>query len=214
MDEKPSLYRRFRWLVRGVLRRTYRFGVFYLPSRNELPHLLNNMGLVGEGAEIGVLAGVFSEMILAAWRGRRLYCVDPWRQFAKEERTDQVWADTSQEKQDELYRQTVERLRPFGDRAEAVRATSEEAAARFRDGQLDFVYIDAQHHYEAVKQDIALWHPKVKKGGIICGHDYRDASTPDSHIGVKSAVDEFLAETGLRMVTSAEKDWPSWFVFV
>ncbi|NOZ20548.1 MAG: class I SAM-dependent methyltransferase [Planctomycetes bacterium] len=212
MDENPSLFQRLRWLVRGALRNTYRLGVFYLRSRNELPHLLNRRGLVGEGAEIGVNVGFFSEKILADWRGSKLYCVDPWREFPQEEYTDR--ANVSQEKQDELYQQTVERLKPFGDRVELMRTTSEEAAKAFEDGQLDFVYIDAQHHYEAVKEDIALWYPKVRKGGILCGHDYLDGHVRDCLIGVKSAVDEFIGETGLKLVVSAEKDWPSWFVFV
>jgi predicted O-methyltransferase YrrM len=41
----------------------------------------------------------------------------------------------------------------------------------FKDGSLDLVFIDADHIYEFVKKDIQEWYPKVKKGGIICGHD-------------------------------------------
>jgi len=36
----------------------------------------------------------------------------------------------------------------------------------------DFVFIDADHTYESVKKDILAWYPKVKKGGIIAGHNY------------------------------------------
>jgi len=39
--------------------------------------------------------------------------------------------------------------------------------------ELDLVYIDANHDYDNVKRDIACWYPKVRKGGIMCGHDYR-----------------------------------------
>ncbi len=49
---------------------------------------------------------------------------------------------------------------------------SEEACKHFDDEFFDLVYIDAQHDYEDVKQDIKLWLPKVKKGGVIAGHDY------------------------------------------
>ena len=48
---------------------------------------------------------------------------------------------------------------------------SETAASICRDGILDFVFIDADHQYESIKQDIELWLPKVKKGGILAGHD-------------------------------------------
>ncbi len=44
-------------------------------------------------------------------------------------------------------------------------------AEEFNDGAFDFVYIDADHSYEAVKRDIAAWLPKIKPGGIIAGHD-------------------------------------------
>lgn len=49
---------------------------------------------------------------------------------------------------------------------------SEEACKHFDDEFFDLVYIDAQHEYEDVKQDIEIWLPKVKKNGIIAGHDY------------------------------------------
>jgi len=49
--------------------------------------------------------------------------------------------------------------------------TSESAARIFKDGILDLVFIDADHSYGSIKQDIELWLPKVKAGGILCGHD-------------------------------------------
>ena len=48
---------------------------------------------------------------------------------------------------------------------------SETAASIFADEILDFVFIDANHLYPSIKQDIEMWLPKVKKGGILCGHD-------------------------------------------
>jgi len=50
--------------------------------------------------------------------------------------------------------------------------SSVEAARRYEDESLDFVYIDADHSYNAIKADIAAWLPKVKQGGILGGHDY------------------------------------------
>lgn len=65
--------------------------------------------------------------------------------------------------------------------------TSRAWADVWPDHDLDLVFIDAEHTYDAVRQDISLWIPKVKKGGIICGDDYY----PDGNFpGVKSAVDE------------------------
>lgn len=45
-------------------------------------------------------------------------------------------------------------------------------ASNLMDESIDLVFIDAQHAYEYVKQDLDAWFPKIKKGGIIAGHDY------------------------------------------
>ena len=200
-------------VIKKVLRSTYRFGSPYVYNREELPHLLNAHGLVGEGAEIGVRTGDFSRHILEHWKGRLLHSIDPWREFDEQEYDD--IANVRQAEQDRRYERTVEKLAHFGDRSHIVRSTSAEAATQFADGELDFVYIDAQHHYEAVKEDIALWRPKVKPGGILAGHDYLDGHIEDVGLfGVKSAVDEFANEVNGRLVVSHERQFPSWFVFV
>jgi predicted O-methyltransferase YrrM len=55
---------------------------------------------------------------------------------------------------------------------EAVVRPSVEAAGLVADGSCDFVFIDADHTYEAVRADIAAWRSKVKAGGILAGHDW------------------------------------------
>jgi predicted O-methyltransferase YrrM len=67
-----------------------------------------------------------------------------------------------------------------------IKSISWDAANLFKDNSIDFVFIDADHSYESVTKDINSWLPKIKKGGIISGHDY--FTSP----GVKSAVDELL----------------------
>lgn len=49
---------------------------------------------------------------------------------------------------------------------------SNEASSMYKDGILDFVYIDADHHFDNVVNDIKCWLPKVKKGGFLGGHDF------------------------------------------
>lgn len=67
---------------------------------------------------------------------------------------------------------------------ETIKSLSHEAAARFEDGSVDCLFIDAGHSYEAVKKDIEMWLPKMKKGGLISGHDYT------AWKGVNQAVNE------------------------
>ena len=67
--------------------------------------------------------------------------------------------------------------------------SSLEAVKFYDDNSLDFVFIDAEHSYESVIQDIQAWLPKIKKGGILAGDDYLKV-----HPGVIKAVDEIFGE--------------------
>ncbi len=60
----------------------------------------------------------------------------------------------------------------YGKYITEVKGYSDKSAAQFEDGYFDFVFIDADHEQEQVKRDIYAWLPKVRKGGIISGHDY------------------------------------------
>jgi len=49
--------------------------------------------------------------------------------------------------------------------------TSDRAAELVGDASLDLVFIDGDHSYEQTLRDIRNWLPKVRPGGILCGHD-------------------------------------------
>jgi hypothetical protein len=182
----------------------------FIWTRYEFPFILNAMGLVGEGAEVGIFRGSYSTYCLTHWKGRLLHSIDPWRYFPGGEYTDIT--NSEDEAQQQLYEGVRRRLARFGDRSRIVRDASPQAAANFRDGQLDYVFIDAQHHYEAVRADLRGWFGKVRRGGILAGHDYLDGVLPEGIFGVKRAVDEFAAETGLAVHVSREKQWKSYFI--
>lgn len=71
-------------------------------------------------------------------------------------------------------------------RAAIMRSGSPASTRSFKDGELAFVFIDADHSFDGVKEDIAAWWPKVKPGGVLAGHDYSEADWP----GVVKAVRE------------------------
>lgn len=198
--------------IREVVRRSYKRGLFYVRSRGELPYILNVRRLVGEGAEIGVHKGSNSEYLLSYWKGNKLYSIDSWLESERDVSVEGICV--TQSEHDAICVVAREKLARFGARSAVVRQSSRSAAAMFKDGQLDFVYIDALHYYEDVSEDIALWFPKVRKGGIFAGHDYLDGGTFHYAYGVKSAVDEFKRASGLRLTVSRERDWPSWFFIV
>jgi hypothetical protein len=70
-----------------------------------------------------------------------------------------------------------------------IEMTSAEAATTLapisRHRPADMIFIDADHSYEAVKDDILNWRPHLRRGGLLCGHDCDWQS-------VRQALDETL----------------------
>ncbi|MCA9210688.1 MAG: class I SAM-dependent methyltransferase [Planctomycetales bacterium] len=188
-----------------------RFPPVIMKDRGQMGEFLNSQGLCGEGVEVGVASGVFSERLLKTWKGRRLHCVDPWSAVDDDPNyIDRL--NVSQETHDRNHAEAVRRLSAFADRYAIHRVASREAAATFADGSLDFVYLDARHYAAAVREDIELWAPKIRGGGFLAGHDYLDGILPSGHFQVKSTVDQWAGRHGLHVACSGEHVWRSWFV--
>lgn len=179
--------------------------------REELPSALDAMGLTAVGAEIGVRKGQYSELLLGHWSGAKLISVDPWQTFPPEEYVD--GSNVIQDVHDAYHAESCRRLGKFGGRSVVWRMTGREAAARLAPGELDFAYLDARHDRDSVAEDLATWWPLVRSGGVLAGHDYRDAELPTVVFGVRSAVDEFFGGLGLTVhATVDDEPWPSWMV--
>ena len=183
----------------------------HVQGGDDLPVLFNRLGFIGVGAEVGVRNGNYSAWILHRWAGLQLISIDPWIAAPGDEYVD--IANAAQRRHDDLYIQTVHRLQPFGDRSAIWRMTSADAARQVRDASLDFVYIDARHDEAAITEDLTLWEPKVRPGGVLAGHDYLDEDLPEGRFGVKSAVDRYFGAQRLEVrVTERDSPWLSWWV--
>jgi hypothetical protein len=180
-----------------------------LRGRFQLPSLLNAHRLWGDGVEVGVFEGWFSDYMLTYWQGRKLVSIDPWMAWGDEYNDD---CNRDQVAMDRLYIQTRARLARHSGRSVLWRMTSAEGAVRTPDQSLSFVYIDAQHHEAAVRDDLELWFPKIEPGGILAGHDYMDGVFPFGMFGVKTAVDQFFSSRNIPVYVTGEVDSPSWFV--
>lgn len=163
------------------------------PTRDDLLTVFAQAGFT-EGAEIGVAEGRFSRQMLSKIPDLHLRCVDPWRAYGR----------VSQRICDERYQHAVGRLTPLG--AEIMRLPSAEAAPLVPDGSLDFVFIDADHRFDAVMLDIILWSPKVKVGGIVSGHDYYHFYQS----GVVEAVDAYVRAHGVHPWYVTREKETSW----
>ncbi len=124
------------------------------------------------GAEIGVHRGATTQQILIACPKVRLIAVDNWS-FDPSARA-----------------MFFHRIARFANRVTVLQGDSLEMVKKVSDGSLDFVFIDADHSYEAALADIKAWTPKVKEDGIVCGHDYNHPRFP----GVNKAVHECFSE--------------------
>lgn len=132
------------------------------------------------GAEIGVERGLYSKVLLDSAPGLHLILVDPW--LAYQGYREHV----SQEKLDRFLVETEQLL--SGRDFEVRRGFSVDVAKEVPDESLDFVYIDGNHEFSHVVADIAAWYPKVKKGGIIAGHDFISRRDPMYMMHVVDAV--------------------------
>lgn len=134
-------------------------------GRDDLPQLFAELDF-RSGAEIGVEQGVYTEILCSANPQAKIYGIDPWMSY--EGYRDYV----DQSELEGFYKGTRTRLVPYTN-YELIRKFSMEALADFEDGSLDFVYIDGNHTLPYIINDIIGWAKKVRKGGIVSGHDYR-----------------------------------------
>lgn len=160
------------------------------------------------GVEIGSWVGYTATLMLDSTPELTLTCVDTFlgspsdmtgklREAAGEISCDPDIIRT-------VFNRNTER---FGDRCKVMRMDSLDAAEQFEDETLDFVFIDADHTYEGCKADILAWLPKLKRTGVICGHDYSEAFP-----GVVRAVDEIFGNTveTQRLVWMVDLVWHKW----
>ena len=168
--------------------------------RESYPHfvrVIKEQGL-DAGVEIGVSFGGHAEAILDGTDVSELVGVDPYEHRAGyDDPLNFPQADF-----DNLFWYAMGRLSRYGSRYVHLRGTSAQAAA-ILNAQLDFAYLDGDHGYEAVKQDLSLWYPKLRVGGVIGGHDFGHADFP----GVRRAVDEFVAANGLELKLEPASVW-------
>ena len=147
------------------------------------------------GAEIGVLRGETSSNILSALPMLYLYMVDRWTVYPDNEREpieNNMMPHKGQTYFNGALNQAIIAVDDYKDRCKIMKKESAEAANAIIES-LDFVFIDARHDYEGCKRDIEIWSKKVKKGGLVMGHDYGNIK----HHGVTQAVNEMYKKIEL-----------------
>lgn len=146
----------------------------------------------GTGAEIGVLYGQFSEIILRVAKPQLLFLVDPWSH-------DDKFGDRTQEQMGEIAVTVREKFKNNRDvlihRVKSCVFFDYFIMGNVID-RIDFIYIDGSHEYQEVLSDLHNAWNIVKPGGVIAGDDYGE-NVPLWGNSVKRAVDDFCMERGI-----------------
>lgn len=146
----------------------------------DLPVLFSELNFKS-GAEIGTLEGVFSEILCRELPKTKIYSVDPWKYYPVRHNFRKSWI------YEPMYQRVKAKLSAYPN-SKIIRKTSMEAVTAFPDESLDFVFIDADHRFEYVTNDIAEWSKKVKKGGIISGHDFEIVDRKTDYVHIRHVV--------------------------
>jgi len=166
-------------------------------TRNDFPKLLKQLKLTGVGVEVGVESARYSQVLLKGVPWREFFGIDSYESFGP------YYFGKGRDRALRVYGQY--------ENATLLEMDSLQASPRFDDSSIDFVYIDATHEYESVRDDIAAWWPKVKPGGLLAGHDFCEGHPITA--GVVRAVREFALASNLHIRTTMQDHvMLSWYI--
>jgi len=172
-------------------RNQIRASYFPRPMINFLRQGLGLKSLIG--VEIGVAFGENAESIMETLNMEKLFLVDAYQRFFVNDSLYSYYVGAR--------KFAIERLAKFGDRVIFIRKFSMHALEEIPN-ELDFVYIDGNHAYSFVKEDIEGYYEKVKEGGVIGGHDFNRM-----HKGVLQAVVEFTQDNDIEFYNQINDWW-------
>ena len=161
-------------------------------------HLVNDyFDLEGKiCAEIGVQKGKFSNELYKC-KPKELVLIDCW-----EKQDTKVYSDVSNKDKEKqiIYYEKVKRKFENKNNVKIIKDFSVNAVKLFEDNYFDFIYIDANHSFEACYLDLNIWWLKLKIGGCLCGHDL-------SRKSVKMAVETFSKKNNLFFDRLTRNSW-------
>lgn len=156
------------------------------------------------GVELGVAAGVFSEMILSNYADvDHLYSIDMW---AGDRGHDGV-----------QYREALQRLLPHQHRNTVIKSKFADVLDNFPDEFFDFIYIDGYAHTgQDNGKTLKDWWPKIKTGGLFAGDDYHAKEWPLTVKAVNEFCDEHQLHLNIYKFENEDNNhwcrFPSWYV--
>lgn len=196
----PGFYSRKIEKMQNYIKTNKLFTTF--KNRNEL---IASLGHKQRVCEIGVFKGDFSEILHQKLSPSELHLIDLFDGITcsgDKDGNDIVYTDMSLEYQFLINKYIDD------DSVYLHKGKSQEALARFDDEYFDLIYIDGDHSFQGVKQDLEISMRKTKTNGLICGHDYSKEKFPE----VVSAVDEFCRDYNLEISGITNDGCPSFII--
>lgn len=206
--------------MKQLLKKTFLYKYYYnykVRKALEKEHLYNrkNRGELmkkylpenGIGAELGVLNGQFSRVLLDCCSPKELHLIDPWYFLD----SHWSWASGNDSTVDAVIivlkqnKKEIEQKRMFVHIEDDLVVLE-----RFSDHYFDWIYIDSSHQYMHTVMELEIIKNKIKPDGIICGDDWQ----PDPnhrHHGVYKAVNEFIEKENYSLIY-ANSDNLQWFI--
>jgi hypothetical protein len=130
----------------------------------ELCKWANGQGATNKAVEIGAYSGEGTEVLAKYFK--EVLAVDPWLNGY-----DINDVASQQCPMKFVFEAFQNRTKPLGN-VSFLRSKSLDALSSVGDESLDLIYVDGDHRYEAVVADIKGWKPKLRKGGVMAGHDW------------------------------------------
>jgi predicted O-methyltransferase YrrM len=148
------------------------------------------------GSWLGRSAALMAVEIANSQKKIEFTCVDPWEDGGPDLR-DTEYFKKLKEPVYELFQKNVA---PVLDYIKMMKMSSVEASRFMIDESIDFLMLDGDHSYEAVRNDIAAWLPKMKPGSLISGDDF-------GWPGVEQAVREAFGERAKVVWRTRHRDY-------
>lgn len=184
----------------GTLNRGHHYGIAgwfnFENLYSDMVNKFDNAVFVEIGCWKGRSTIYMADQIKNSKKNIKFYGIDIWEPYIQ---GDGVRRGAS-------FEEFLYNIKPVQEYITPIKGSSHDVFEQFADKSIDFLYIDADHNYEFIKKDIELWYPKMKKGGLMGGHDYQFE-------GVGRAVNEFFADKGKLDMTYYDTS-SSWLVMI
>ena len=180
----------------------------FSPTEVLIELIKDHIGVPKLGCEIGVWKAKNACLLLKEFTGLHLLLVDRYKVYDEEEKKhSRVCGRVNQNDMYRILKNSISRTRKISTPSIFMISDSTLPIDIIENEQFDYVFIDANHTYETVSKDLLNWIPKVRLGGLVCGHDYGGGRNKRGFFGVTKAVNDYALKHGIKIKESPACIW-------